>query len=322
MWHITHCLIIPDCYQSLQTIKMSVSKQPAGCSYCRNIPGSDWQSHSLKNGMNVVVCPTVIERNTCKYCKLYGHKIKDCPKVAEKKKREQATIIKLNADFPPLSDKAPKAPGGEAPTVSVAPPVSYSGKAIKNRPEHIVAKLEKEHKDHIQAEKEKKQKKHEDWLKREEEREKQAEIEKQRCAARHVQAMYDKYGTTWYRWVEQTAEDCDEAYDLREKEAEDEYRREYEIKQYCKEQEAYYEKMEQELTPEEFQDWEWERDEEYFDNHYAKEASFNTLASNAARCYYAKHGLMLPDGDFVSDEWGAERKIDKVLRERRQNEQK
>lgn len=301
---------------------MSVFKQPTGCSYCRNISGSDWQSHSLKNEFNVVVCPTVIQRNTCKYCKVYGHKMLDCPKLAEKKKREEATIIKLDADFPPLCDKAPSAPGGEAPPVSVAHPVSYIGKVIKNRPEHIAAKLDREHEDRIKAEKEKKQKKHEDWLKRKEEREKQEEIDKQRRAQQHVQAMYDKYGTTWHRWVEMTDEDCDEAYELRDKEADDEERRKCEIEQYCKEKEEYRAKLKKELTPQEYEDWEMEEDYEYESLQPAIEVSFIIRASNAAKYYYSKHGIMLPDGDFVSNEWGAERKIDKVMRERKQNEKK
>ena len=302
---------------------MSVSKKLSGCPYCKNIPGCDWQSHSLKNELNVVVCPKVVERDTCKYCKVYGHKVKDCPKLEQKKKREEAAIIKRDADFPTLCARAPKAPGGAKPPVSVAhPPVSFVGKVIKNRPEHIVAKLDKEHEDHIKAEIEKKQKKHEEWLKRCEEQAKQEEINREIRSAQHVRAMYDKYGTTWYRWVVATEEDCDEAYDLREKESEDEYRREIEDEEESKKYEEHCAHMRATLTPEEYEIWEDEEFDNYFDIPYAREANFTMRASDAAKHYYLVHGMMLPDGDFVSNEWGAERKIDKVLRERKQNEKK
>ena len=119
-----------------------------------------------------------------------------------------------------------------------------------------------------------------------------------------------------------TDEDCDEAYDLRNKEDDDERRRECEIEQYCKEEEEYRAKLERELTPEEYKWWEVDEDFAYHDRQHEIDSMFNRVASDAARYYYIIHQIMLPDGDFVSNEWGAERKIDKVMRERKQNEKK
>jgi len=299
---------------------MSLSKKLSGCSYCRNIQGCDWQSHKLKNEFNVVVCPTVIERNTCKYCKVYGHKVKDCPKLYEKKKREEAATINLDA-FPALYAKAPKAPGAKPP-VSVAHPVSFVGKVIKNRPTHIVAKLDKEHEDRKKAEIEEKKKKHEEWVKRQEEQAKQAEIDKKISAERHVQSMYDKYGTTWYRWVHMTPEDCDEAYDLRAQEYDQDIIREEAEREKSKKYDEYCAEMEATLTPDEYKWWLVDEHFEYLDREHGDETRFHEQASDAARYYYLINKFMLHDDDFVSDEWGAERKIDKVLRERKENEKK
>jgi hypothetical protein len=89
-------------------------------------------------------------------------------------------------------------------------------------------------------------------------------------------------------------------------------------KRVAREQEELRERLKQEMTPEEYQEWEWEQEDEYFDLGLRMETEFSLRASPAAMAYYGKHGLMLSDGDFVSSEWGAERKLDKVRREEKQ----
>jgi hypothetical protein len=105
---------------------------------------------------------------------------------------------------------------------------------------------------------------------------------------------------------------------MRERDEIEYYRREEETEKYCKEQEELRKRLKREMTPEEYQEWEWEQEDEYFDLGLRMETEFSVRASPAAIAYYGKHGLMLPDGDFVSSEWGAECKLDKVRREKAQ----
>jgi len=290
--------------------------KPTGCVYCRRIPGSDWQSHQIKNGYGQVVCPYAIERNTCKYCKVYGHKIATCPRIAEKERLKARRAEKREQDFPPLVEtKAPTAPGA-APGGFATSGDSFAKKIAENRPakmmaalDKIMAAVEKEAEDRRIAEENAKLKKHEDWLKRKAEHKQY-----------HVQAMIAKYGSTWYRWVDGTNEDCTAADELRREEEMDSYRREEKMEKHCKEQEELRKRLEKEMTPSEYREWEWEQDDEYSDLGFRIDTEFSVRASPAALAYYQKTGLMHSSSDFVSDEYGAELKTDRVLRQRKERE--
>jgi hypothetical protein len=236
--------------------------------------------------------------------------VPDCPKLAEKKKREEERAAKIEKDFPTLG-KAASVPKGSA-------TISYAQKIAENRPVKMAAALEKEFEDRKVAEAQSKVKKHQDWLKRQEERKQWEEERKQLKETAHVQAMFDKYGTNWHNYVYMTDEDCNIAYEMREQDELDMYRKEEEIEKYCKEQEELRKRFKQEMTPEEYQEWEWEQEDEYFESGLRMQTEFSVRASPAALAYYGKHWLMLPDGDFVSSEWGAERKLDKVRREEKE----
>jgi hypothetical protein len=297
---------------------MSAITSSNGCGYCRKIAGADWQSHQRTDKEGNVICPVIIAKESCRYCKERGHFIPDCPKLAEKKKREEDRAAKIEKNFPALTKAAsvPTAAGAGVPIIS------YAQKIAENRPAKMTAALEKEFEDRKVAEAQAKIQKHQDWRKQQEERKQQAEERKQRRETAHVQAMYDKWGTNWHNCVFMTDEDCNTAYEMRERDEIEMYRREEETEKYCKEQEELRERLKQEMTPEEYQEWEWEQENEYFDLGLRMETEFSVRASPAAIAYYGKHGLMLSDGDFVSSEWGAERKLDKVRRERREEVQK
>uniref|UniRef100_A0A6C0JX31 Nanos-type domain-containing protein n=1 Tax=viral metagenome TaxID=1070528 RepID=A0A6C0JX31_9ZZZZ len=299
---------------------MSSITKPNGCGYCRNISGVNWQSHQRIDSEGIVICPVIIAKESCRYCKERGHFIPDCPKLAEKKKREEDRVTKIEKNFPPLFKTlptVPTAPGAGA-GASRVPTISYAQKIAENRPAKLTAALEKEFEDRKVAEVQAKQKKAEDWRKEQEERKQQEEERKKRREAAHVQAMYDKWGTNWHNCVYMTDEDCNTAYEMRERDENEYYRMEEETEKYCKEQQELRERLKREMTPEEYQEWEWEQDDEYFDAGVRMQTEFECRASRAAVSYFNKHGLMLPDGDFVSSEWGAERKLDKVRREKAQ----
>ena len=291
-----------------------------GCGYCRKIAGANWESHQRTDKEGNVICPVIIAKESCRYCKERGHFIPDCPKLAEKKKREEDRTAKIEKNFPALTKAGP----ASVPTATGAnvPTISYAQKIAENRPAKLTAALEKEFEDRKVAEAQAKQKKAEDWRKQQEERKQQAEERKLRRERDHVQAMYDKWGTNWHNCVYMTDDDCNTAYEMRERDEIEMYRREEETEKYCKEQEELREILKLEMTPEEYQEWEWEQEDEYFDLGLRMETEFSLRASPAAIAYYGKHGLMLSDGDFVSSEWGAERKLDKVRRERRENQKK
>jgi hypothetical protein len=297
-----------------------------GCGFCRKIAGADWQSHQRTDKEGNVICPVIIAKESCRYCKERGHFIPDCPKLAEKKKREEDRATKIEKNFPALA-KAATVPTGPATrpvssSIASVPTISYAQKIAENRPAKLTAALDKEFEDRKVAEAQAKIQKHQDWLKQQEERKLQAEERKQRRETAHVQAMFDKWGTNWHNCVYMTDEDCNTAYEMRERDEIEMYRREEETEKYCKEQEELRERLKKEMTPEEYQEWEWEEEEEYFSGGLRMETEFSLRASPAALAYYGKHGLMLSDGDFVSREWGAERKLDKVRRERREEAQK
>ena len=302
---------------------MSAITRTNGCGFCRKIAGADWQSHQRTDKEGNVICPVIIAKESCKYCKERGHFIPDCPKLAEKKKREEERAAKIEKNFPALASAPAPAPA-LAPAIEylkghqvnlVKPALSYAQKIAENRPAKMTAALEKEFEDRKVAEAQAKQKKAEDWLKQQEERKQWEKEQKKRRETAHVQAMYAKYGTNWHNCVYMTDEDCNAAYEMREKDEIEMYIREEEMEKYCKEQEELRQKLKAELTPAEYQEWEWEQDDEYFNSGFNMQSEFACRASPAANAYYGKHGLMLPDGDFVSNEWGAERKLDKVRRE-------
>jgi len=290
-----------------------------GCGFCRKIAGADWQSHQRTDKEGNVICPVIIAKESCRYCKERGHFIPDCPKLAEKKKREDDRAAKIEKNFPALVKAAASVPTAAGVGVPI---ISYAQKIAENRPAKMTAALEKEFEDRKVAEAQAKIQKAEDWLKQQEERKQQTEERKQRREAAHAQAMYDKWGPNWHNCVYMTDEDCNIAYEMRERDEIEYYRREEETEKYCKEQEELRERLKLEMTPEEYQEWEWEQEDEYFSGGLRMETEFSVRASPAAIAYYGKHGLMLPDGDFVSSEWGAERKLDKVQRERREEAQK
>ena len=289
---------------------MSAITRTNGCGYCRKIAGADWQSHQRVDAKGIITCPVIIAKESCKYCKERGHYVPDCPKLAEKKKREEERAAKIEKDFPTLG-KVASVPKGPA-------TISYAQKIAENRPVKMAAALEKEFEDRKVAEAQAKIQKHQDWLKQQEERKQWEEERKQLKETAHVQAMFDKYGTNWHNYVYMTDEDCNTAYEMREKDELEMYRREEEMEKYCKEQEELREKLKKEMTPQEYQEWEWEEEEEYFSGGLRMESEFSMRASGAASAYFYKHGLMLPNGDFVSNEWGAERKLDKVRREEKE----
>jgi hypothetical protein len=296
---------------------MSAITRTNGCGYCRKIAGADWQSHQRVDAKGIITCPVIIAKESCRYCKEHGHYVPDCPKLAEKKKREEERASKIEKDFPTLGKAATKA--GSVATIS------YAQKIAENRPAKMTAALEKEFEDRKVAEAQAKQKKAENWLKQQEERKKLAEERKKLAEERqkqserdHVQAMFDKWGTNWHNYVYMTDEDCDTAYEMREQDELYMHRREEEIEKYCKEQEELRKRLKKEMTPQEYQEWEWEEEEEYFSGGLRIESEFSVRASGAASAYFYKHGLMLPNGDFVSNEWGAERKLDKVRREEKE----
>lgn len=302
--YITTTHIIP--------IKMSSINKSAGCVYCRRITGSDWQSHQIKNEYGEVICPYAIDRNTCKYCKVYGHKIATCPRIAEKERLKARRAEKREQDFPPLVEtKAPTAPGAGAagPGGFATSGDSFAKKIAENRPAKMTAILEKEAESRQIAEANAKRKKHEDLLNR-----------KEKDETRHVQAMIAKYGSTWYRWVHGTDNDCNTAYKLRCKEEIDSDIIEEKTKKHCNEQEELYKRFEQEMTPIEFSEWNWEREDDYHNDEHRMRTEFSVRASSAALAYYQQTGLMHSNEDFVSDEYGAELKTDRVLRLRKERE--
>jgi hypothetical protein len=185
----------------------------------------------------------------------------------------------------------------------------------------MAAALEKEAEAQRIAEANAKQKKREEWLKREEDRKLREKARRQTRELLHSSAMFEKYGTNWYNWVYGTDEDSNTAYELRRKEEEAYYREEEEIAKYCKEQQEFRKKLKNELSPSEFRDWEWEQADEYFDMGDRIGTEFSVRASPAAFAYYSKTGIMHATGDFVSSEYGAELKTDKVLRERKERDQ-
>lgn len=304
---------------------MSAITRTNGCGYCRKIAGADWQSHQRVDANGTVTCPVIIAKESCKYCKERGHYVGECPKLAEKKKREEERATKIEKNFPVLAAAPVPIPAFEFVKVGryqvkLAKPttISYAQKIAENRPAKMTAALEKEFEDRKIAEAQAKQKKAEDWQKKQEERKQWEKEQKQRRETNHVQAMFDKYGTNWHNCVYMTDEDCETAYQLRNEEEETYYRREEEMEKYCKEQEELHKKLKAEMTPDEYQEWEWEQDDEYFNSGFNMQSEFACRASPAANAYFIKHGLMLPDGDFVSNEWGAERKLDKVRREEKE----
>jgi hypothetical protein len=208
-------------------------------------------------------------------------------------------------------------------TVGVAHTITYAQKIAENRPANLTAALDKEFEDRKTAEKRAKIHKHEDWVKRQLERKQREEDYKQReedrkktIETQHAIAMFDKYGTNWHNYVFMTDEDCDTADKLRRDAQEKYFQQEEETARYCREQDELQERLKRTLSPEEYQRWEDEDSADYLDCGFKLYTSFPKTASPAAVAYFFKCGRMLPDGDFVSKEWGAERKIDKVHRER------
>ena len=78
------------------------------CKVCQDA-GKDekeYTSHSIKNEIGTVTCPTLLEQN-CRYCFKQGHTIKYCPTI-NKNKKEEKKIESRNNYFNSLQNKNDK----------------------------------------------------------------------------------------------------------------------------------------------------------------------------------------------------------------------
>jgi hypothetical protein len=235
----------------------------------------------------------------CNYCKERGHTIKFCPKIAEKNKK----LEKLDADFPALIPVAGK---------KVEISKGWANIVTTNRKESVVAAVEKANEEQKKAneeqkrkQKEEKERKHAEYLVRLEEKKKRKEEED----SRYVNEMSERFGCHWFNFVEYYKDgefDSTIAYKLRYDYEMEQEKREWEeeerVKKMMKELDERLEREEQEeehnrktMTPEQFNKWYWDKQEEiwdeddsYFTGHLSAVGAYSSFAPPE----YAKHAFI------------------------------
>ena len=263
------------------------------CSFCKN--NTD---HRMKNKEGKTTCPVLLNV-FCHQCKQKGHTPKCCPGLF------------ATESFPALTEKVEKSVAAIAePTEPTAS--TWATIAVQKRDTKLVAKISEDDQRILEETRQRQQKqaeekkiRHKEWLKRKEDRERYEAEKKQREMQAHVEAMYEKYGTRWYVYVERTDDDCELAYQLREKEEDEACEREDRMRDAEREAIAQYEHKKATMTEEEFDEWMEEESEEYFDAGFREDSEFSCRACPAAVAFYNKTGLKRPAGDFVSTEWDA-----------------
>ena len=260
------------------------------CSFCKT--NTD---HRIKNIEGKTTCPVLLNV-FCHQCKQKGHTPKCCPGLF------------ASESFPALAEKSlPELAVQTKPMAS-----TWATIAVQKRDTKLVAKISEddqrileETRQRQQKQSEEKKIRHEEWLKRKEDRERYEAEKKQREMQVHVDAMYAKYGTRWFVYVERTDDDCELAYQLRKKEEDEAYELEMRMRDAEREVIAEYENKKATMTEEEFDEWMEEESEEYFHAGFREDSEFSCRSCPAAVAFYNKTGLKYPTGDFVSTEWGA-----------------
>jgi hypothetical protein len=212
----------------------------------------------------------MLANRKCNYCKETGHLKAECPKL----------LLKQNPV--PIAHKTPAN--------------SWAAIAAAGRDAKLVAQIERETAEFkekvVAAKRALSEKKNQEYLEREARRQEKKRIAEQAAKAKedaHVADMIEKWGRhRWHRMVEDTADDCRTAGDLRYKEMEEEEHEYYEMQEREKEWQKEWEKQELEkeevrckleaetekarrtMTQEEFEVWfdhNWEDDcDNYFDS--------------------------------------------------------
>lgn len=197
------------------------------CFHCRDkgLPFNHW-SKNKPGPEGVVVCKVMLANRKCNYCKETGHLKAECPKL----------LLKQNPFH-----IAPKTPAN-----------SWASIAAAGRDAKLVAQIERETAElkekAVAAKRALSEKKRQEYLEREARRQNKKRLAEEIAKAKedaHIENMIEKWGShRWFRMVEDTADDCRTACDIRYKKMEEEENEYYEMLEQEKKWQKEWEKQE------------------------------------------------------------------------------